>query len=64
MADAGWDPAYGARPLKRAIQRLVENPLALRLLEGDVADGDTIRVDAHGDEIVFGRVEAAAPAAV
>ena len=37
LAEAGWDPAYGARPLKRAIQRLVENPLALRLLEGDFA---------------------------
>ncbi len=47
LAEAGWDPAYGARPLKRAIQRLVENPLALRLLEGDFADGDTIRVDAR-----------------
>jgi ATP-dependent Clp protease ATP-binding subunit ClpB len=64
LAEAGWDPAYGARPLKRAIQRLVENPLALRLLEGDFADGDTIRIDAHGDELVFVKVEAAAPAAV
>jgi ATP-dependent Clp protease ATP-binding subunit ClpB len=63
LADAGWDPAYGARPLKRAIQRLVENPLALRLLEGEFMDGDTIRVDAHGDEIVFDKVQAAAPAA-
>ncbi|HVS84497.1 MAG TPA: AAA family ATPase, partial [Gaiellaceae bacterium] len=49
LAEAGWDPAYGARPLKRAIQRLVENPLALRLLEGDFADGDTILVDAGED---------------
>ena len=56
LAEAGWDPAYGARPLKRAIQRLVENPLALRLLEGDFADGDTIRVDAREGEIVFERV--------
>jgi ATP-dependent Clp protease ATP-binding subunit ClpB len=63
LAEAGWDPAYGARPLKRAIQRLVENPLALRLLEGDFADGDTIRIDAHGDELVFMKAEAAAPAA-
>jgi ATP-dependent Clp protease ATP-binding subunit ClpB len=63
LAEAGWDPAYGARPLKRAIQRLVENPLALRLLEGDFADGDTIRIDAHGDELVFVKAEAAAPAA-
>jgi ATP-dependent Clp protease ATP-binding subunit ClpB len=64
LAEAGWDPAYGARPLKRAIQRLVENPLALRLLEGDFADGDAIRIDAHGDELVFEKVEAAAPAIV
>ncbi len=47
LAEAGWDPAYGARPLKRAIQRLLENPLALRLLEGDFVAGDTIRVDAQ-----------------
>ncbi len=56
LADAGWDPAYGARPLKRAIQRLVENPLALRLLEGDFADGDTIRVDAQNGDIVFAKI--------
>ena len=63
LAEAGWDPAYGARPLKRAIQRLVENPLALRLLEGDFVDGDTVRVDAADGELVFERAEAAAPAA-
>jgi ATP-dependent Clp protease ATP-binding subunit ClpB len=55
LADAGWDPTYGARPLKRAIQRLVENPLALRLLEGDFADGDAVRVDAKDGELVFER---------
>jgi ATP-dependent Clp protease ATP-binding subunit ClpB len=59
LAEAGWDPAYGARPLKRAIQRLVENPLALTLLEGDFADGDTIRVDAEDGEIRFEKVGAA-----
>ena len=64
LAEAGWDPAYGARPLKRAIQRLVENPLALRLLEGDFGDGDTIRVDAHDGELVFERAGAGAPVAV
>ena len=64
LAEAGWDPAYGARPLKRAIQRLVENPLALRLLEGDFADGDAVRVDAQNGELVFERaVDVAAPAA-
>jgi ATP-dependent Clp protease ATP-binding subunit ClpB len=64
LAEAGWDPAYGARPLKRAIQRLVENPLALRLLEGEFADGDTIRIDAHDGEIVFEKAPLEAPAVV
>jgi ATP-dependent Clp protease ATP-binding subunit ClpB len=63
LAEAGWDPAYGARPLKRAIQRLVENPLALRLLEGDLADGDTIRVEAEDGEIRFEKVGSPAVAA-
>src|SRR5437588_963222 len=63
LAEAGWDPTYGARPLKRAIQRLVENPLALRLLEGDFADGDTVRVDAAGSELAFEKARAAEPAA-
>ena len=55
LAEAGWDPAYGARPLKRALQRLVENPLAQRLLAGEFAEGDTIRVDAQNGELVFER---------
>ena len=59
LAEAGWDPSYGARPLKRAIQRLLENPLALRLLEGDFVDGDTIRVEAENGDLVFERVESA-----
>jgi ATP-dependent Clp protease ATP-binding subunit ClpB len=63
LAEAGWDPAYGARPLKRAIQRLVENPLALRLLEGEFADGDAIRVDAEDGEIRFEKVADRAAAA-
>ena len=64
VAEEGWDPAYGARPLKRAIQRLLENPLARELLEGRFADGDTVRVDARDGELVFERAEAAAPAPV
>jgi ATP-dependent Clp protease ATP-binding subunit ClpB len=59
LAEAGWDPSYGARPLKRAIQRLLENRLALRLLEGDFVDGDTIRVDAQNGDLIFERVETA-----
>jgi ATP-dependent Clp protease ATP-binding subunit ClpB len=53
IADAGWDPTYGARPLKRAIQRLLENPLALRLLGGEFGEGDTIVVDAQNGDLVF-----------
>jgi ATP-dependent Clp protease ATP-binding subunit ClpB len=64
VAEAGWDPAYGARPLKRAIQRLLENPLARELLEGRFSDGDTVRVDAADGELVFERAEAVAPTAV
>jgi ATP-dependent Clp protease ATP-binding subunit ClpB len=53
LTEEGWDPAYGARPLKRAIQRLVENPLALELLEGRFPDGGTVRVNATDGELVF-----------
>jgi ATP-dependent Clp protease ATP-binding subunit ClpB len=63
LAEEGWDPAYGARPLKRAIQRLVENPLARSLLEGEFREGDTVRVEARDGELAFGRAAAAAPAA-
>jgi ATP-dependent Clp protease ATP-binding subunit ClpB len=63
VAEAGWDPAYGARPLKRALQRLVENPLALRLLEGEFSEGDTVRVDAVDGELTFEKTAVAEPAA-
>jgi ATP-dependent Clp protease ATP-binding subunit ClpB len=63
IAEAGWDPTYGARPLKRALQRLVENPLALRLLEGEFAEGDTVLVDAREGELVFEKAPVAEPAA-
>src|SRR5207247_6908800 len=63
LAEAGWDPTYGARPLKRAIQRLVENPLALRLLEGEFAEGDAVRVDAEDGELVFEKAAVTAAAA-
>jgi ATP-dependent Clp protease ATP-binding subunit ClpB len=63
IAEAGWDPTYGARPLKRALQRLVENPLALRLLEGEFGEGDTVRVDARGGELTFEKLESAAEVA-
>ncbi len=61
LAEAGWDPTYGARPLKRALQRMVENPLALRLLEGEFSDGDAVRVDADNGELVFEKAGATEP---
>jgi ATP-dependent Clp protease ATP-binding subunit ClpB len=64
LAEEGWDPAYGARPLKRAIQRQVENPLALELLEGRFGEGDAVRVDAHDGGLVFERASVEAAAAV
>jgi ATP-dependent Clp protease ATP-binding subunit ClpB len=45
IALEGFDPVYGARPLKRAIQKEIENPLAMRLIEGSFHDGDTIQAD-------------------
>ena len=57
LAERGWDPVYGARPLKRAIQRLVQDPLAMQMLEGRFVEGDTIEVDARGGELVFSRAK-------
>jgi ATP-dependent Clp protease ATP-binding subunit ClpB len=53
LAEAGYDPAYGARPLKRAIQQHLQDPLALALLEGRFARGDAIVADVEGGRIVF-----------
>jgi len=53
LAEEGYDPVYGARPLKRVIQRRVQDPLARRLLEGEVHDGDLVAVDVDGGELVF-----------
>ena len=61
LAERGWDPVYGARPLKRTIQRLVQDQLAMRLLQGDFGEGDTIEVDAANGEPTFRRLPAAEP---
>jgi ATP-dependent Clp protease ATP-binding subunit ClpA len=55
IAAQGFDPQYGARPLKRAIQRLIENPLAEQVLRGEYAAGETIFVDAVEGKIGFAR---------
>jgi ATP-dependent Clp protease ATP-binding subunit ClpB len=58
----GYDPSYGARPLKRAIQTLIQNPLAVKLLQGEVQPGETIRLSANGDTMEFVHESAAAAA--
>jgi ATP-dependent Clp protease ATP-binding subunit ClpB len=55
IADKGYDPAYGARPLKRTIQRLIQDPLAVKILEGEFKEGDRVKIDADGDALVFSR---------
>jgi ATP-dependent Clp protease ATP-binding subunit ClpB len=54
----GYDPTYGARPLKRAIQRRVLDPLAMRVLQGEFREGETVRIDAVGGDLQFTRAEA------
>jgi ATP-dependent Clp protease ATP-binding subunit ClpB len=63
LAKIGFDPVYGARPLKRAIQQAIENPLAKAILEGRFAPKDTIRVDFRRGEMVFEKVDTPARAA-
>jgi len=53
LANTGFDPVYGARPLKRAIQRYIQDPLAVKILEGSVKEGDHVTMDAKGGEVVF-----------
>jgi ATP-dependent Clp protease ATP-binding subunit ClpB len=60
LAERGYDPIYGARPLKRVIQKELVDKLALKVLEGEFAEGDTVKVDAKKGELTFGK--AAAPA--
>jgi len=67
LANEGYDPQFGARPLRRTLQRRVENPLALRLLQGEFASGDVVVVDAGEEGLVFTRkgsvaLETVAPA--
>jgi ATP-dependent Clp protease ATP-binding subunit ClpB len=53
LAETGFDPVYGARPLKRTIQHLIQDPLAVKILEGSIKEGDHVRVDVKKGEIVF-----------
>jgi ATP-dependent Clp protease ATP-binding subunit ClpB len=63
LADKGFDPAFGARPLKRVIQKQVQDPLAEKLLAGAIKDGDKVRIGAKGDGLTFEAKGKAAKAA-
>ena len=58
IAARAYDPAFGARPLKRLIQREIQDPLAVKLLSGEIGEGDTVLVDADGESLTFGAVVA------
>ena len=63
LGNLGYDPTYGARPLKRVIQRQLIDKLALKLLEGEFGEGDSVEVDAEGGELTFAQVSRKVPAA-
>jgi len=57
IIEEGYDPTYGARPLKRTIQRRILDPLAIKVLEGEFREGDTVRIDARAGELTFARAQ-------
>ena len=57
LIDEGFDAEFGARPLRRAIQRMVENKLSEKILSGDISEGDKVKVDEKDDELVFNKVK-------
>ncbi len=57
LGEAGFDPVYGARPLKRAIQQQIENPLASKILQGEFVPGDRIRIAAHEGQLTFAKMD-------
>jgi ATP-dependent Clp protease ATP-binding subunit ClpB len=56
IAEKGYDPIYGARPLKRVIQQYIENPLSMEILKGRIVDGDRVNAEAKGDRIIFSNI--------
>ncbi len=57
IVEQGWDPQYGARPLKRAIQRWVEDELAKKILAGELVSGDTVAIGRSGEQLTFGKLQ-------
>ena len=64
LAEKGYDPAFGARPLRRTLQRLVESPLSKRLIQSEFKAGDRLQIDIENGELVFRKLESKAPAEV
>jgi ATP-dependent Clp protease ATP-binding subunit ClpC len=64
LAEKGYDPAFGARPLRRTLQRLVESPLSKKLIRRELKTGDTLQIDVENGELVFREVEDRKPAPV
>ena len=58
LVKRGYDPVYGARPLRRAIQRYVENPLSTKILKGESEEGDTIAIGVEGGDLSFTTIKA------
>jgi ATP-dependent Clp protease ATP-binding subunit ClpB len=63
LAAEGYDPTYGARPLKRVIQRRLQDPIAMAILEGRFHEGDTIEVDARDGQLIIGGAAVDSPKA-
>jgi ATP-dependent Clp protease ATP-binding subunit ClpB len=53
LAEKGYDPVYGARPLKRTIQKLIQDPLAIKILEGEFREGNYVKIDSDGNSLIF-----------
>ncbi|MGQ9492874.1 MAG: ATP-dependent Clp protease ATP-binding subunit [Anaerolineae bacterium] len=62
LAEKGYDPAFGARPLRRTLQRLVESPLSKKLIRGELKPGDELQIDVENDEVVFRKIKEMEPA--
>src|SRR5439155_27239303 len=60
IAEKGYDPVYGARPLKRTIQRLIQDPFAVKILYGEFKEGDRVTIDADGEGSLFGHGDSTA----
>jgi ATP-dependent Clp protease ATP-binding subunit ClpC len=64
LAEKGYDPAFGARPLRRTLQRLVESPLSRKLIRGEFKPGERLQIDVENDELVFRQLDSPTPAPV